>query len=124
MQPWLLYRKPAQLLGLLSPLFGTLTGCNAHKTPFFGAFAFPAVAQGGGDASKVRLPQFSGKEAEYQGWKTQALAYFRKKGLISSLTCNSAPPVYTKTQARQALIQVDETRRPAQRKLRERPTRH
>ena len=63
---------------------------NAHKTRFFGAFAFPAVAQGGGDASKVRLPQFSGKEAEYQGWKTQALAYFRKKGLLNALTCNSA----------------------------------
>ena len=27
MQPWLLYRKPAQLLGLLSPLFGKVTGC-------------------------------------------------------------------------------------------------
>ena len=96
-----------------SPQFGQF---NAHKTPFLGAFAFPAISEGGGDVSKVRLPQFSGKEAEYQGWKTQALAYFRKKGLINALTRNSAPPVYTKIQSREALIQMDAARRATQRK--------
>ena len=53
------------------------------------ASAFPALAES--EVFRARVPQFTGKETDYQGWKIQLIGYFRKKGLEQHLT-NDTPP--------------------------------
>ena len=60
------------------------------------ASAFPALAES--EVFRARVPQFTGKETDYQGWKIQLIGYFRKKGLEQHLTNDTPPESLSKTE--------------------------
>ena len=69
------------------------------------AFAFPVLSES--DAFRSRIPQFTGKETDYQGWKIQIVGYFRKKGLAERLTDCTPPTILNKPDAKAKLMSID-----------------
>ena len=69
------------------------------------ASAFPALAES--EAFRARVPQFTGKETDYQGWKIQLIGYFRKKGLEQHLTNDTPPESLSKAEIKAKLKRVD-----------------
>ena len=67
--------------------------------------AFPALAES--EAFRARVPQFTGKETDYQGWKIQLIGYFRKKGLEHHLTNDTPPEPLSKTEVKAKLKRMD-----------------